>query len=138
MDFDLNWYAEIDDTLKTYYEKLHKKYKEEGYVLLNGTAPESTGALVFEKHNNRVAALFYNTKKYKNAVWINLAYVEKEYRRLGFYKSMHLYLENIARQQSKNKICSSMHIKNEIMITTVGRSVGYEPLMVVMYKNIKV
>lgn len=137
MDFDLNWYAEVDRDLNSYYHKLHEQYKEEGYMMLNTSAPEITGALVFEKENIRVAGLFYNSRKYKNALWINLAYVEKEYRRLGFYKTMHFYTEEIANKEYKNKIYSSIHLENKDMIETIGKAVGYEPLMLIVNKKVR-
>lgn len=137
MNFDLNWYTEMNLDIGSYYHKLHNNYKKEGYIMLNNFPPESTGALIFEKNNIRAAGLFYNSLKYKNALWINLAYVEKEYRRLGLYKTMHFYVEEIACNQSKNQICSSIHVENKNMVDTIGKLVGYEPLMLVVSKKVK-
>lgn len=136
MNFNLNWYQKIDTNLNFYYEYIHEKYKNEGYQMINHVPPRTTGAIIFENADERVAAIFYDELKYKNAVWINIAFVEKNYRKKGLYKAMHEYLHHVAIKLSKNKIYSSIHLENKLMVEKISKSVGYEPLMTIVYKNV--
>jgi len=136
MNFNLNWYQEIDDNLNLYYESIHEKYKNEGYQMINHVPPRATGAIIFENSEERAASIFYDEFKYKNAIWINIAFVEKNHRKKGLYKVMHEYLNHVAINLSKNRIYSSIHLQNKLMIDKISKSVGYESLMTIVYKNV--
>ncbi len=113
---------------------MNKKIKELGYMVTSDWLPDKS--ILLEDDSNAVAGIFFNTTKYNKVVLILIAYVKEEFRQQGIYSQLHRYVDHYGTVSGKNTIYTYIHCNNILMVETISKKIGYEPVMYLMKREI--
>lgn len=133
-DFNYTYY-EACDILKKNYDQMYDIIKANGHALSSDSWTLDAGILL-ENGEKVIAGAFFNLSKSTNSILIHIIYVDNEYRRQGIYKKLHSLIDLIGNEQNRHSVFSYIHNKNELM-KYVGNSIGYEPIMQLVRRDIK-
>jgi hypothetical protein len=133
IDFDN---AQDQNKVSKIFKDMYQTYLSKGGSNVPGTL-HIDGAVLLEKDQSPVAAIFYDLQKSISNVTIVLAFVDENFRRQGLYRKLHSLIDVIGKEHGRIGVVSFMSFKDSLMIDTIGKSIGYTPIYQLVHREIK-
>jgi hypothetical protein len=135
LDYSYIYYDHLTDHLSKTYTDFETDLRKLGYIF--GTEPyDPTGAILLENDSEVIAGTIWTDAAYPTAIKILSGFVKEEYRGNKIYKTLHNYLNVIAKQLDKKHIISSIHVENKYMLDTIAPTLGYNIVYHVVHKQV--
>ena len=116
-------------------------YRNEAELIENGHGISwpnfypTSHAVYVEIENKIVGHIVFNYIEERRQTHISLSAVDKEYRKRGLYKIMHLEFEKISKKLGAIQITSFVHVNNTVRLES-AKSVDFHPEFYKMVKYI--
>ena len=132
-DYSYIYYDYLTNHLEKTYEYFEKEIKKMGNLFGRDSRGPS-GGILLENDKEVIAGIIYTVTP--QSIVILSGFVKEQHRGNKIYKTLHQYLDTVAKHHNKKHITSLIHVNNNAMLTQIGPALGYKIVCHLVHRKV--
>jgi len=132
LDYSYVYYDQSTDHLYAAYEYFEKEIEKMGNLFARDPKGPA-GGILLENRGEVIAGIIYTVNP--KSIGILSGFVKEQHRGNKIYKTLHQYLDKVAKHHDKKHIVSWIHVNNNAMLQIVP-ALGYKTVCHLVHRKV--